>query len=184
MIRDDFLKYFFVLRRWWRESEIAQLNFYRIRHVEFVFWAATCISEPEFSQSRIALAQVCVLATVLDDFYDTHGLLDELKTTTEAVRRWIQIIQTLCKLPIELFLVSQNIPIIYFLRLLYILNIFNFITVCAIFRWDLSLIDDLPDPIKIVFRFFFKTANELADQIVKVQKRDMAATLKCNSVCV
>lgn len=100
----------------------------------FVFWAATCISEPEFSQSRIALAQVCVLATVLDDFYDIHGLLDELKTTTEAVR-----------------------------------------------RWDLSLINDLPDPIKIVFRFFFKTANELADQIVKVQKRDMAATLKCNS---
>lgn len=122
------------ITRWWRESEIAQLNFYRIRHVEFVFWAATCISEPEFSQSRIALAQVCVLATVLDDFYDTNGLLDELKTTTEAVR-----------------------------------------------RWDLSLVNDLPDPIKIIFRFFFKTANEVADQIVKVQKRDMGATLKCNS---
>lgn len=76
-----------VLRRSWRESEIAQLNFYRKRHVEYFFWAVTSIFEPEYSQSRIAFAQVCMVATVLDDLYDTHGLLDELKTFTEGVRR-------------------------------------------------------------------------------------------------
>lgn len=51
------------------------------------------------------------------------------------------------------------------------------------FRWDLSLIEDLPDHIKIAFQFFFNTANELAVQVVKKQGRDMTAILK-NSVCV
>lgn len=76
-----------VLRRWWRESEIAQLNFYRKRHVEFYFWVAMCIFEPEFSQSRIAFVKLATVAAVLDDLYDTHGMLGELKTITEGVRR-------------------------------------------------------------------------------------------------
>nr|ACN40929.1 unknown [Picea sitchensis] len=116
--------------RWWRESEIAQLNFYRKRHVEFYFWVVICIFEPEFSQSRIAFAKICTVATVLDDLYDTHGMLDELKTVTEGVS-----------------------------------------------RWDLPLIDDLPDNIKIAFQFFFNTANELAVEVVKEQGRDMIALL-------
>eukprot|EP00253_Pinus_taeda_P007340 PITA_07340 len=76
------------ITRWWRGSEIAQLNFYRKRHVEFYFWAVTCIFEPEFCHSRVAFAKLCVVAAVLDDLYDTHGMLNELKTVSEAVRRW------------------------------------------------------------------------------------------------
>nr|ADE76635.1 unknown [Picea sitchensis] len=72
-----------------------------------------------------------MVATVLDDLYDTHGMLDELRTITEGVR-----------------------------------------------RWDLSLTDDLPENIKIAFRFFFNTANELAVEVVKKQGRDMTALLK------
>jgi hypothetical protein len=117
--------------RWWRESEIAQLNFYRKRHVEFYFWVAMCIFEPEFSQSRIAFVKLATVAAVLDDLYDTHGMLGELKTITEGVR-----------------------------------------------RWDLPLIDDLPDNIKIACQFFFNTANELAVEVVKKQGRDMTALLK------
>jgi len=94
MIIVDILQYYHVLRWWWRDSEIAQLNFYRRRHVELYFWAVTCIFEPEFSPSRIAFAKITTVGAVLDDLYDTHGTLDELKTITEAVRRWIQIIET------------------------------------------------------------------------------------------
>uniref|UniRef100_A0A0G7ZP14 Putative terpene synthase, PgTPS26 n=1 Tax=Picea glauca TaxID=3330 RepID=A0A0G7ZP14_PICGL len=119
------------ITRWWRDSEIAQLNFYRRRHVELYFWAVTCIFEPEFSPSRIAFAKITTVGAVLDDLYDTHGTLDELKTITEAVR-----------------------------------------------RWDLSLIDDLPNNIKIACQFFFNTANELAVEVVKKQGRDMTALLK------
>ena len=69
------------------------------------------------------------------------------------------------------------------MRLLYILKIFIFIVDCGIFRWDLSLIDDLPHNIKIAFQFFFNTANELAVEVEKTQKRDMSTILK-DCVCV
>lgn len=119
------------ITRWWRDSEVAQVNFYRRRHVEFYFWAVTGIFEPEFSQSRIAFAKVCVVATMLDDLYDTYGMLDELKTITEGVR-----------------------------------------------RWDISLIDNLSEKIKIAIQFFFNTANELAADVVTKQGPDIAAILK------
>jgi hypothetical protein len=70
------------------------------------------------------------------------------------------------------------------MRLLYIImKIFILIIVCVIFRWDLSLIDDLPNNIKIACQFFFNTANELAVEVVKKQGRDMTAILK-DCVCV
>lgn len=117
--------------RWWSDSDIAQLNFYRKRHVEYYFWSVIGVLEPEFSQSRIAFAKIATVGTVLDDICDTHGTLDEVRTITEAVR-----------------------------------------------RWDLSLIDDLPEKIKIALQFFFNTANELAVEVLKKQERDMTAILQ------
>jgi len=73
--------------RWWRDSGIADLNFYRNRHVEYYFWDVIGIFEPEFSESRIALAKTATVCTILDDLYDTHATLDELKIMTEGVRR-------------------------------------------------------------------------------------------------
>nr|ABV44452.1 caryophyllene/humulene synthase [Pinus sylvestris] len=119
------------ITRWWRDSEVAQVNFYRRRHMELYFWAVISIFEPEFSQSRIAFAKVTTVGTVLDDLYDTYGMLDELKTITEGVR-----------------------------------------------RWDISLIDDLPEKIKIAIQFFFNTANELAAEVVSKQGPDTSAILK------
>eukprot|EP00253_Pinus_taeda_P007840 PITA_07840 len=119
--------------QWWRDSEVAQVKLYRRRHVEYYFWANTCTFEPEFSESRIAFAKLITVATVLDDLYDIHGTLEELKTITEGVR-----------------------------------------------RWDLSLMDDLPEHIKVAVHFFFKTANEFAVEVAKKQGRDMTAMLKDN----
>lgn len=99
--------------------------------MELYFWVVACIFEPFFSQSRIAFAKITTVGAILDDLYDTHGTLEEVRTITEAVR-----------------------------------------------RWDPSLIDDLPDHIKIAFQFFFNTANELAVQVVNKQGRDMVAILK------
>nr|AAK83561.1 delta-selinene synthase [Abies grandis] len=119
------------ITRWWRDSGISDLNFYRNRHVEYYFWAVIGIFEPEFSESRIAFAKTATVCTILDDLYDTHATLDELKIMTEGVR-----------------------------------------------RWDLSLIHDLPDYIKIAFQFFFNIADELIFEIVKQQGRDMTAIVK------
>lgn len=100
------------ITRWWRDSEVAQVNFYRRRHMELYFWAVICIFEPEFSQSRIAFAKVTTVGTVLDDLYDTYGMLDELKTITEGVRRWdISLIDDLpakIKIAIQFFFNTAN----------------------------------------------------------------------------
>ena len=157
------------MRRWWRDSEIAEQNFYRKRHVELYFWVVTCISEPQFSQSRIAFAKITTVGTVLDDLYDSHGKLDELRTITKGVRRWIQIID---------FLASFQ------LSLLYTSKIFIFIIAGAIFRWDLSVIDDFPDDIKISLQFFFNTANELAVEVVKNTRAGYDSYIKRLRMCI
>nr|ACN40827.1 unknown [Picea sitchensis] len=77
-----------LISRWWADSYLPQLGFYRKRHVELYFWVVTGTFEPEFSSSRIAFTKIATLATVLDDLYDTHGTLDEVKIFTEGVRRW------------------------------------------------------------------------------------------------
>ena len=51
------------------------------------------------------------------------------------------------------------------------------------FRWDLSLIDNLPDYMKIALEIFFKTCNELIVEVLKEQGRDMTAYIRKNAVC-
>jgi hypothetical protein len=77
-----------LISSWWTDSHLPQLDFYRKRHVELYFWVVLAAFEPQFSTSRIAFTQLSTLCTVLDDLYDTHGTLDELKIFTEGVRRW------------------------------------------------------------------------------------------------
>jgi len=120
-----------ILSRWWTQSDIAQQDFYRKRHVEFYFWGVIGTFEPEFSSSRIAFAKIATLMTILDDLYDTHGTLEQLKIFTEGMK-----------------------------------------------RWDLSLLDRLPDYIKITFEFFLNTSNELIAEVAKTQERDMSAYIR------
>nr|Q675L0.1 RecName: Full=Longifolene synthase; Short=PaTPS-Lon [Picea abies]AAS47695.1 longifolene synthase [Picea abies] len=120
-----------LLSSWWSQSDIAQQNFYRKRHVEFYLWVVIGTFEPEFSTCRITFAKISTLMTILDDLYDTHGTLEQLKIFTEGVK-----------------------------------------------RWDLSLVDRLPDYIKITFEFFLNTSNELIAEVAKTQERDMSAYIR------
>lgn len=45
-------------------------------------------------------------------------------------------------------------------------------------RWDISLIDDLAENLKIAIQFFFNTANELAVEVVSKQGQYMTTILK------
>eukprot|EP00253_Pinus_taeda_P006420 PITA_06420 len=78
----------YIYNMWWAESYLPKLNFYRKRHVELYFWAVLSTFEPEFGSSRIAFAKISTLMTVLDDLYDTHGTLDEIRIFTEGMKRW------------------------------------------------------------------------------------------------
>lgn len=76
-----------LISRWWRDADMAKVEFFRQRHVEYYFFAVTGTFEPQFSQSRIAFAKICVAMTILDDLYDTYGTLEELRPFTEAMKR-------------------------------------------------------------------------------------------------
>lgn len=101
-----------LLSRWWSESDIEKQNFYRKRHVEFYFWMVIGTFEPEFSISRIAFAKIATLMTILDDLYDTHGTLEQLKIFTEAVKRWDLSLQDrlpdYIKITLEFFFNTSN----------------------------------------------------------------------------
>eukprot|EP00253_Pinus_taeda_P006805 PITA_06805 len=51
----------------------------------------------------------------------------------------------------------------------------------ALKRWDLSMIECLPQYMRIALKFFLNTANELTAEVVKKQGRDMSAYIRKNA---
>ena len=71
--------------------------------------------------------------------------------------------------------VQMHCPLVIF----WVLDLFIY----TVFRWDLSLIDNLADYMKIALEIFFKTSNELIVEVLKDQGRDMIAYIQKNVVC-
>jgi len=63
------------------------LGFARDRLVENYLWAVGWAFEPKFSRNRKAMAKGNCFITLIDDVYDVHGSLEELKLFTDAVIR-------------------------------------------------------------------------------------------------
>ncbi|XP_024525392.1 bifunctional isopimaradiene synthase, chloroplastic isoform X1 [Selaginella moellendorffii] len=74
--------------RWNEECDFGRLGFARQKEVLCFFTAAATMFQPELSMARIVWAQMSVLATVIDDFMDTHDSLDNLRNFCTAVKRW------------------------------------------------------------------------------------------------
>ncbi|KAH9297307.1 hypothetical protein KI387_028989, partial [Taxus chinensis] len=75
------------LSRWWMEFDLSKLTFARHRHVEYHLISCAICVEPKYFAFRKSFAKICVLGTILDDIYDTHGTIDELKLFTTAIKR-------------------------------------------------------------------------------------------------
>ncbi|XP_057849806.2 sesquiterpene synthase Cad [Cryptomeria japonica] len=102
---------------WWKNSSVIQLDFFRHRHVEFYFWWASSLFEPEFNTSRIGFTKLATNISLIDDTYDTYGIIDELRSFTTAL-----------------------------------------------IRWDISTIENLPDYMKIAFKFSYQIHKEVASE--------------------
>ncbi|KAK1432624.1 hypothetical protein QVD17_09522 [Tagetes erecta] len=75
--------------KWWNNIGFAhKLDFVRDRLMECFFWSVGVVSESQYQSCRVLLTKVCTLITVIDDFYDVYGTLDELEIFTDAVKRW------------------------------------------------------------------------------------------------
>ncbi|XP_023513205.1 terpene synthase 10-like [Cucurbita pepo subsp. pepo] len=82
----DDLKY---ASRWWKSTELGQkLDFARDRLMANFFWSVGMGCEPDLGYLRRMCTKIGSFITIIDDIYDVHGTLDELKLFTNAVERW------------------------------------------------------------------------------------------------
>ncbi|KAL7130570.1 hypothetical protein ABFS83_13G142600 [Erythranthe nasuta] len=93
------------LETWVVENKLDELKFARSKSAYCYFSAAATFFEPELSDARMSWAKNGVLATVVDDFFDVGGSIEELKNLIHLVEVWDADVSTEC--------CSQNVRIIF-----------------------------------------------------------------------
>ncbi|KAG5574791.1 hypothetical protein H5410_054925 [Solanum commersonii] len=69
--------------RWWKELDfVTTLPYARDRVVECYFWALGVYFEPQYSQARVMLAKTISIISIVDDTFDSYGIVKELNTYT------------------------------------------------------------------------------------------------------
>nr|Q9XEI0.1 RecName: Full=Ent-kaurene synthase 2, chloroplastic; Short=SrKS2; Flags: Precursor [Stevia rebaudiana]AAD34295.1 kaurene synthase [Stevia rebaudiana] len=76
------------LERWVVENKLDQLKFARQKTAYCYFSVAATLSSPELSDARISWAKNGILTTVVDDFFDIGGTIDELTNLIQCVEKW------------------------------------------------------------------------------------------------
>ncbi|XP_021726213.1 S-linalool synthase-like [Chenopodium quinoa] len=76
------------LIRWSKDWGLMDMGFAREKTTYCYFAIASSASFPYESDVRLIVAKSAVLITIVDDFFDTKGSLDELQTIAKAVQRW------------------------------------------------------------------------------------------------
>ena len=78
---------------WWRELDFAnKLPFARDRVVECYFWMLGVYFQPEYSVARKLLTKVIAITSIIDDVYDVYGTIEELTLLTNAIERFVNLI--------------------------------------------------------------------------------------------
>nr|GMC95701.1 ent-kaur-16-ene synthase, chloroplastic [Ipomoea batatas] len=84
------------LERWVVKNRLDTLKFARQKSAYCYFSAAATLFPPELSDARISWAQNGVLTTVVDDFFDVGGSIEELKNLIHLVEKWNVNVSTDC----------------------------------------------------------------------------------------
>ncbi|CAO2835983.1 unnamed protein product [Amaranthus hypochondriacus] len=76
--------------RWSRDfdSRVKLPKFSRERVVEGYFWSLGAYFEPKYSYARMCWNKWFKIISIIDDIYDSYGLLDELQVLTQSIQRW------------------------------------------------------------------------------------------------
>nr|AHJ59325.1 kaurene synthase 2 [Salvia miltiorrhiza f. alba] len=93
------------LERWVVENRLDELKFARSKSAYCYFSAAATFFAPELLDARLSWAKNGVLTTVIDDFFDVGGSVEELKNLIQLVELWDVDICTECY--------SHNVQIIF-----------------------------------------------------------------------
>nr|QBA83585.1 terpene synthase family protein [Chrysopogon zizanioides] len=74
---------------WWKDFQSqTDLSFARDRMVELHFWMLGVVYEPYYPYSRIMMTKFIVLASLLDDLYDSYSTTEESNAFIAAMQRW------------------------------------------------------------------------------------------------
>ncbi|KAJ0042979.1 hypothetical protein Pint_18082 [Pistacia integerrima] len=86
------------LERWVAENRLDRLKFARLTTVYAEFIGAATLLSPELSDARISWAKGIVLTTVIDDFFDVGGSLEELVNLVQLVEKyWLNFLKSQLK---------------------------------------------------------------------------------------
>ncbi|KAG0503701.1 hypothetical protein HPP92_003773 [Vanilla planifolia] len=92
------------LESWVKENRLDQLSFSRQKQTYCYLSAAATLFSPELSNARICWAKGGVLSTVVDDFFDGGGSVEELENLISLVEKWHDDSERCC---------SANVKIIF-----------------------------------------------------------------------
>ncbi|XP_015082595.1 ent-kaur-16-ene synthase, chloroplastic isoform X1 [Solanum pennellii] len=84
------------LERWLTQNRLDKLKFARERSAYCYFSAAATIFQPELSDARMSWAKNGVLTTVIDDFFDVGGSMEELNNLILLFKKWDVDVSTDC----------------------------------------------------------------------------------------
>ncbi|KAL4586173.1 hypothetical protein LXL04_010805 [Taraxacum kok-saghyz] len=91
--------------KWVVENRLDRLKFARQKTAYCYFSAASFLSAPELSDARLSWAKSSILTTVIDDFFDVGGSMDELVNFVQILEKWNVDVESNC--------CSKEVGIIY-----------------------------------------------------------------------
>ncbi|EEF48743.1 casbene synthase, chloroplastic-like isoform X2 [Ricinus communis] len=75
--------------KWWKDLNLASdIPYARDRMAEIFFWAVAMYFEPDYAHTRMIIAKVVLLISLIDDTIDAYATMEETHILAEAVARW------------------------------------------------------------------------------------------------
>nr|AFQ98015.1 casbene synthase [Euphorbia fischeriana] len=73
----------------WKELNLSsEIPYARDRMAEIYFWASSTYFEPQYAHSRMIIARVVLLISLVDDTIDAYATIDEIHQLADAIERW------------------------------------------------------------------------------------------------
>lgn len=125
--------------------------------VEAYFWPLAMSYEPNYSIARRLVGKLIACISLLDDTYDAYATIEELELFTRAIQRLISILSCHSHSPSPVIFFSFN-------------SFWPYLCFCLNFRWDISLIQSLPECMKVVFNTIVGLWDEIEMSLVESGK--------------
>lgn len=138
------------------ENRLDKLKFARQKTAYCYFSAASFLSSPDLSDARISWAKSSILTTVIDDFFDVGGSMDELVNFVHIIEKYIHN-------------TSNYIYILYIQIIFYHMLFINH-------RWNVNVENDCcSEEVGVLFLALKDAVCWIGDKAFKIQERNITS---------